>query len=61
MIMKLIFLITARLFAIKYKVKVSRISDVRFNTLILGLSREYGNFNLSNNLGIIILENTEQL
>lgn len=60
MIMKLIFLITARLFEIKYEVKVSRISDVRFNTLILGLSHEYGNFDLSNNLGIIILENTEQ-
>lgn len=58
--MKLIFLITARLFEIKYEVKVSRISDVRFNTLILGLSHGYGNFDLSNNLGIIILENTEQ-
>lgn len=50
MIMKWIFLITARHFEIKYKVRVSSISDVRFNKLILGLSHEYRKFDLSNKI-----------
>ena len=50
MIIKWNFVITARHFEIKYKVKISSISDVIFNTLISSLSHEYRKLDLSNKL-----------